>query len=133
MAIAMGVVGTVLSTIGAMKQAAASKKAEKLRQRQMQLEAVRKRREIVREAVVARATALSNATAQGANEGSGLQGGYGQITSQETRNKAALSQDVAIGNGIFKANQQYASGGMLSAFGGGIQNLGSAIGNMNNA
>lgn len=129
MAVAMTAIGGIVSAIGSMKQAKASAKAEKLRQRQMNLEAMRKKREIVREGVRARAEALSNATAQGGAEGTGLQGGIAQITAQTNRNVLANEQDRIIGNKVFKANRQYAAAGGLMALGQGISSLGSAFGN----
>ena len=128
MAVAIGLVGGVMQAIGASKQAKASEKAEKARQRMMQLEAMRKRREMIREATVARAQATSNATAQGAGEGSGLQGGIAQITSRQNRNVQASNQDEALGNKVFSANRDYAKAGSLIAFGGGISSLGNALG-----
>lgn len=127
MAMAIGLVGGVLQAVGAMKQAKASEKAEKARQRMMQLEAMRKRRELVREGVVARATATSNASAQGAAEGSALQGGIAQITTQQNRNTTASFQDEQLGNKVFAANRQYAKAGGMIALGGGISALGSAF------
>lgn len=128
MAVALTAIGGIVSAIGSMKQAKASAKAEKLRQRQMNLEAMRKKREIVREGVRARAEALSNATAQGGAEGTGLQGGIAQITAQTNRNILANEQDRIIGNKVFKANRQYARAGGLVALGQGISSLGSAFG-----
>lgn len=127
MAAALGLVGGIVQAIGAMKQAKASEKAEKARQRMMQLEAMRKRREMVREATVARATATSNATAQGAGEGSALKGGIAQITSRQNRNVLASTQDEELGNKVFSANRQYAKAGGLIALGGGISSLGNAF------
>ena len=128
MAMGLSVIGGVVSAIGSMKQAKASAKAEKLRERMMSLEAIRKRREIVREGVVARAQATSNAVAQGAGEGSGLKGGIAQITSQQNRNTVASTQDEELGHGVFKANRQYAKAGGLISLGQGISSLGSAFG-----
>lgn len=116
-----------MQAIGAAKQAKASEKAEKARQRMMQLEATRKRREMIREATVARAQAISSATAQGAGEGSALKGGIAQITSRQNRNVLASNQDEDLGNKVFQANRQYAKAGGLIAFGGGISSLGSAF------
>ena len=128
MAMGLSVIGGVISAIGSMKQAKASAKAEKLRERMMGLEALRKRREIVREGVVARAQATSNAVAQGAGEGSGLQGGIAQITGRQNRNTLASTQDEEIGHKVFKANRQYAKAGGMIALGQGISSLGSAFG-----
>ena len=128
MAMGLSVIGGVVSAIGSMKQAKASAKAEKLRERMMSLEAIRKRREIVREGVVARAQATSNAVAQGAGEGSGLQGGIAQITGRQNRNIVTSTQDEEIGHKVFKANRQYAKAGGMIALGQGISSLGSAFG-----
>lgn len=128
MAMGLSVIGGVVSAIGAMKQAKASAKAEKLRSRMMQLEAMRKRRELIREGVVARAQATSNAVAQGAGEGSGLKGGIAQITNQQNRNVLASRQDEALGKGVFKANAAYAKAGGMISIGQGISSLGSAFG-----
>ena len=128
MAMGLSVIGGVISAIGSMKQAKSSAKAEKLRERMMGLEALRKRREIVREGVVARAQATSNAVAQGAGEGSGLQGGIAQITGRQNRNTLASTQDEEIGHKVFKANRQYAKAGGMIALGQGISSLGSAFG-----
>lgn len=128
MAMGLSVIGGVISAVGAMKQAKASAKAEKLRSRMMQLEAMRKRRELIREGVVARAQATSNATAQGAGEGSALQGGIAQITNQQNRNVLASRQDEELGKGVFKANAAYAKAGGMISIGQGISSLGSAFG-----
>ena len=127
MAAAIGLVGGVIQAVGAMKQAKASEKAEKARQRMMQLEAMRKRRELIREGVVARATATSNASAQGAGEGTALQGGIAQITNQQNRNVNASFQDESLGNKVFSANRAYAKAGGMIALGGGISSLASAF------
>jgi hypothetical protein len=120
-------IGGVVGAFGQFRQAQASERAEKLRKRQMNLEAMRKKREIIREGVMARAQALSAATAQGGAEGSGLAGGYGQITGQVNRNMLATNQDQQLGNRMFKANAQYAQGGMISSVGQGISSVGQQL------
>lgn len=128
MAMGLSVVGGVISAMGAMKQAKASAKAEKLRMRMMQLEAMRKRREIVREGVIAKAQATSNASAQGAGEGSALAGGLAQVTNQTGRGILASNQDEALGKKMFQTNASYAKAGGMIAIGQGISQLGSAFG-----
>jgi hypothetical protein len=127
MAEAVMAIGGVVGAYGQFTQAKASEKAEKLRKRQMNLEAMRKKREIIREGVMARAQALSAATAQGGAESSGLAGGYGQITGQVNRNLLATTQDQKLGNKMFKANQQYAQGGMISSVGSGVASVGQQL------
>lgn len=128
MAMGLSVIGGVISAVGAMKQAKASAKAESLREKMMGLEAMRKRRELVREGIVARAQATSSATAQGAGEGTALKGGLAQISGQQNRNVLASKQDEELGHGVFAANRQYARAGGMIAMGQGISNLGSAFG-----
>lgn len=128
MAMAIMAAGTVFGVIGQLKQAKAAKKAEKVRQNLMNLEATRKKRELVREGIVARAQAQSNAVAQGAGSGSGIAGGLATIGGQVNRNITAANQDQEGANKIFKYNNDYANGGMLSAFGSGLSSLGSALG-----
>lgn len=75
--IATSIAGTAMSYMGAQKQASAQKKmlqaqmeAERQRKQQMNLDAMRKKRETVRQAQLARAQALQVASAQGADQSS---------------------------------------------------------------
>lgn len=124
MGAAVGLVGLAVSMMGQAKQISAQKKAEKLRERQMNLQAMRERRETIRKASYARATALSNATSQGAEKSSGLGGGYGQISGEAGRNIVAINQNQEIGKGIFKANRDYYSGSLIQGFGSAIGGAG---------
>lgn len=121
------VVGTVTSAFGQFKQYAASKRQEALRQRQMELEANRQRREQIRKATVARAKATASAYNQGAGDSSGLSGGLAQITSQANRNIQGINQDEEIGRGIFKTNQQIAGAQFIQSIGSGISSLGKTV------
>lgn len=120
-------IGSAISAYGSYAQAKASAKAEKLRERGMKLEAFRKRREIIREGLMAKATALSNATAQGAGEGSGILGGLAQIEGNTRRGVTAVNQDETLSSGIFKQNAKIAWGGMIQDFGQGVSSFGSAL------
>ena len=120
-------IGAVIGVFGQFQQAKAAKKAEKAREKQMNLDVQRKRREAVRQAMSARATALSNATAQGAQAGSGLQGGYGQIGGDLGRNMMALNQDQQLGRQVFAANRQYASAGAMIGLGQGISSASDSL------
>lgn len=128
---AASVAGTVMSVVGASKQAKAQKKAEELREKQMNLDADRQKRQAIREGIVARSRALTTATNQGAAEGSGLQGGYAQITGEQGRNVRTIEQSRDIGAGIFSANRDAAKGGTLASFGSGLSSLGGML--MNNS
>ena len=85
---------------------AAQQRAENSRRQAMELDAMRRRREIVRQGIKARSMALSTATAQGAAGGSGLQGGLAGIEGQTNTNLLGVNQNQAIGADIFSANQE---------------------------
>lgn len=93
----------------------------------MDLDAARRRRQIIREAQLARATALSNATNQGAASGSGLQGGLAQITGQENESILGVNQNQELGTDIFKANADARSGQTISNVGQAFQTVGGQI------
>ena len=122
-----GFVGTAVSAIGSMQQAKGAKRAEQIREQQMNLQAAREKRASIRESVIARAQAQSNATAQGADQGSGLAGGLGQIGNQNAQNIQGISQGQELGRAMFAANRQIARGQTLGSIGGAIQGLGSYI------
>lgn len=115
-----GVVGSVVSYMGA-------KKAEQLRLKQMNLEAAREKRKTLREMLIARSQAVNTAAAAGI-EGSGIQGGSGNVVSQGGGNIQAVNQAQEIGQGMFKANSQIALGQTISSIGAGIGNLAGAFG-----
>lgn len=125
--LALSVIGTVFGTIGSLKQADAAKKAEKARERQLELETQRRKREAIRQAQIARGSAISNATAQGAGNSSALQGGLAQVTNQSARNTQYVNQDLELGKDVFKANRQAADGAGMQALGSGIGSLGGMI------
>lgn len=90
-----------------------SRKAEMLRAKQMELDAARTRREVIRNYVRTSSTATAAAFAQGAERGSGLQGGLAQIFGDLGRSIVAGNQNLEIGRGIFAANiaqSEYLSG-----------------------
>jgi hypothetical protein len=119
-----GIAGTAVSAIGAYTQYQGAKKAEAIRQKQMDLQAQRDRRASIRQALIARATASSNATAQGAGEGSGLAGGLAGISAQNASNQQGINQSQELGTQMFAANRQISSGQTMQSFGGAIQNFG---------
>lgn len=127
-AAAATVIGTGVSAFGQIQASQASEKAERLRKRQLNLTSARRRREAVREALVARSTATANATNQGAQFGSGLAGGQSQIQGAAGRSIQDTNQAQDIGVGIFSANAAIARGRGLESIGGGISSLGGAIG-----
>lgn len=70
----------------------------------MELDARRQQLETIRNQQRGRALALTNATAQGASKGSGLQGGYGQVSGQTGVNELGIQQNLQIGENIFGLN-----------------------------
>lgn len=80
------------------------RQAEAQRFQAMELDARRKQTEMIRNQQRARSLALSSATAQGSSRGSGLQGGYAQISGQTGFNLMGVQQNLEIGRNIFNIN-----------------------------
>lgn len=132
--LAVAAVGAGVSYYGATQQAAAQgealalqKQQDALRNKQMNLDAMRRQREIVRQSVAARSVALSNSTAQNAQGGSGLQGGYGQISGRTNVNALGISQNQDIGNQMFGLNAGVYDAYRSAAYAGSIASLGSGL------
>jgi hypothetical protein len=99
-----GIMGSSASSeaAGIQKQIAIQERlANEQRHKQMVLNSRRQQLEIVRNSQRARALALNNAVNQGAQFGSGLPGGQGQITSQEGNNLLSNYQNTQIGQNLF--------------------------------
>ncbi len=71
----------------------------------MEIDARRSQMEIIRNQQRARAMGLAAATSQGAQGGSGLQGGYGQVSGQAGTNILGVQQNLEIGRNIFGLNE----------------------------
>lgn len=123
------IAGGYLQYKGQKEQTAALQRAERLRERQMNLQAQRERRDAIRQAMAARATALATATTQGASAAgsSALGGAYGQIQGEAGRQVLAVNQNQEIGKGIFKANRAYSQGTLTSGMGSFVANTGAAV------
>lgn len=120
LSIGLGVVGLGLSIFGAIGASGKSKEIaeqdQKIaqaeqginaqKQQQMLLDSQRKQLENIRNAQRLRAQATAAAVNQGANKGSGLQGGLAQISDQEDWNALGLDQNLQIGQNIFGLNNQ---------------------------
>jgi len=83
----------------------AQQQAEAARKQAAELDAMRRRREIVRNSIKSRSVALSTAISQGAGDSSGATSGSQNITSQEGVNLQGVDQNLALGGQIFDANQ----------------------------
>lgn len=139
--LAASAAGTAIQFQGQQKAHAASElgidaqqQAEAARNQAMELDATRKRREMVRQAVVARSQSLAQATGQGAQFSSSLAGAQAGITGQTNYNMLGVNQNEEIGQDIFKANQnllsarrQESSAQSQIALGSGISSLGGTI------
>ena len=119
--------GSIVSYNAQKKRDAAEQKAERSRQKAMNLDAQRKKRAIIRDMQVARATALANATAQGGAESSSLQGGFAQISGQGNTNLVGVEQQQAIGNTIFAANRQASKASSQYGIGQAITSIGGQL------
>lgn len=108
------------------------------KQKQMQLEGRRMQLEQVRNAQRQRSQATAAAVNQGANLGSGLQGGLGQIQGQSGSNMLGINQNMEIGQNIFgfnnsisgkraQLNSLQAQYGADQAQAQGLQSLGGAL------
>lgn len=108
---------------------------------QMKLNARRAQMEVLRNNQRARALALNTSTGQGAQFGSGLQGGYGQIAGMAGTNLLGINQNLTIGKTISTYNQditnqqlalskyqsQASTAGGISSLGSGAFSLGSGL------
>ncbi len=110
----------------------------------MELAARRQSVETLRTNQRARATAINNATNQGAQFGSGLQGGLAQVEDEGLFNLSGISQNLEIGESMFGINKQItgqkqqlaqvqgkqATDQGLISLGGSIMKAGPTIGNI---
>lgn len=77
---------------------------EATKRQAMEVDARRQQLEIIRNQQRGRALGLTTATSQGASKGSGLQGGYGQISGQTGVNLLGVQQNLQAGRAIFDSN-----------------------------
>lgn len=117
---------------------------ESQRHTAMELSANRQSLETIRTNQRARSTAMNNATNQGAQFGSGIQGGLAQIQDQSLFNLAGVNQNLEIGNKMFDINKQIttqkqqlaqvqgqaATDQGIASLGGALVKAGPAIGNI---
>lgn len=118
-----------VSYYGQQVSADAQKQQEKLRKRQMNLEAARQRRQVAREAAQQRAIALTQGVAQGGQGSSGVAGSLADIGNVGNQNILGINQGQQIGSQMFSANVQEARGDSISATGAAIGSLGDKVAN----
>ncbi len=125
--LAIGGVGTVVQMGGIKKAAKASKRAEAARKQMANLQHLRERRENIRKALFARAETTSNASNQGAIASSSFSGSLFQTTASLGRANVASRQNQELGNTVFAANSDIASGRSQASFGSGLQGFGESL------
>ena len=131
------VIGGVASLIGASRiakgqrqQVKATKKIEKQREKQMNLDAHRRQVDLVREAMRASAFNRANAALGGTMFSSGFQGGQASIANQRAQGASDIEQSRQIGSRVFDLNRRYAAGQATEASGQAITSLGGGIANI---
>lgn len=143
--IEMLIAGLAVSAAGALMQSSAADKAaeaqkqiygeqqkqETVREQSAELDARRRRREIIRQGIIARSQALATGTSQGAQFGSAMPGAMGQITGQQNWSLQGVDQSLAFGKEIFASNRNIlahrkteAAAGANMALGQGISSFG---------
>lgn len=133
--------GAYMNYQGQRKQAAAQEQAialqqqiEEQRQKQLNLDATRRKREIIRQSIAARAQALATVAAQNAQSGTALPSAYAGISGRSNVNLLGVEQNQEIGNSMFGLNRgllgayrEGAAGQSMSATGQGLTSLGGMI------
>lgn len=149
MAMAGMILGLGSSIAGGIMQIDASQKAARAQEKALQLQqqseatreqasrldAQRRKREMIREQIIARSQAQSTATNQNAQYGTALEGAYGQIGAQTSFNISGVEGQRLLAADIFGYNRQIgearkeeARAGAQSALGAGISSIGGALG-----
>lgn len=83
--------------------------AEAIRQQQMNLESMRRKREVIRNAQTSSAMAVAAASNQGGAESSGLTGALATISGRSGGSLLATSQNEELGTKMFGINSQMAA------------------------
>lgn len=116
------------------KLAENQKQSEAVRQQQMTLESMRRKREIIRNAQVASAQATATASAQGGAESSGFMSALSTVSSRAAGATLATNQNEELGNRMFAINSasagimgERANAEAISGMGSGMSSLGGAL------
>lgn len=113
------------------EQTTASKRAEAAREQQMQLDAQRRRRQAIREGLMARSMNLAIGAAQGAQGSSSLASATGGATGMAMENQQGITSAEVIGGRVFGANRDYFNASQRGqagmAMGNAISSLGGAL------
>lgn len=113
------------------QQANISKQADNIRNQQMMLDASRRKRAAIRSGLVARATAITNASNQGAGSGSGVLGGSGAAVGNALDTMSDINSASILGNRMFANNERMfaatSNGQFWQGLGEGISSIGGAV------
>ena len=120
--------GTIAQMSAASKQAKAMKDAERARKRQMELDAMRQRRKIIRDSVVQRSKVRAAAASGGMLESSPVQGSLGSITAISAGNVHAVNQSEQLGRQVFDANMRAIDAQEDAAMASGFMSLAGSFG-----
>lgn len=114
--------------------AAIEMQQNEVRKQQMETNARRETLEAIRRMQIARSVALTNATSQNAQGGSGLQGGYGQISGNSAFRISGIQTSLNYGRQMFGLDSQISQQKMAladassdMAFAQGLTSLGSVF------
>jgi len=156
--LAIGAVGLGMSLFGGLSGASNAKEQAKVsadeaqqeqgindqKQQAMEIDARRKSLETIRHSQQAQAMALASATSQGAQFGSGLQGGLAEVQSESNFNLAGINSSLQIGRNINQYNKnisadkmqmsslggQAATDQAITSIGGSLMKIGPTIGSL---
>lgn len=125
--LAASAVGAYTQYSAAQQSAKAQKKAEAIRQQAMNMDAMRRQRQLVREGRMAQANSLVSGISQGAQFGSGLAGGQAQVAAQTGSGLYYNDQARRSGNAMFDANAALYDARSSESTGSGLSSLGGAL------
>jgi hypothetical protein len=105
----------------------ANRKAEAARELAMNLDALRRRRAVIRQTLAARSSSLANAAGQGSVFGSGLAGGMAQAMSSGNSELSYSNKQQQVGSDIFSFNRQAGNAATSANNWGSLSSLGGMI------
>lgn len=119
--------GTGTALYGNIQAGQASREAEAIRNRQMQVNAQRERRMAVRNSMRQAAASRSAGVAQGAFEGSGVGGGMAQAVGTGAQAVGDTNANQFFGQQMFNANDAMSQGRMVASIGSGMNDFGKQL------
>lgn len=124
--LALAAGGLAANVVGTQQAAQGERRAEAIRQRQMQVTADRERRQAIRAAMQTRARANVALTSQGGSPGSAV-AGLGQQVQDAGQAVSDTNINENLGNLMFSANAMTSRGRSLASTGSAVQNFGMSL------